>query len=374
MFNNLITMIPRGSMTSSVYTAIGLMSGTSMDGVDAALIRTDGDALVETGPSTFVPYPALVRAAIRSLLGGESRSPELVEIERTLTEIHATAVSKLVNENSLSIDNIDIIGFHGHTVVHRPEIHRTWQIGDAGLLARSLGCDVVADFRTADVNAGGQGAPLAPLFHAALGVDLIKPLAVLNIGGVANVTWIGNDRLLAFDTGPGNGLLDDWVSGHGQGTYDADGAISARGLADPHLLTDLLSAPYFRRAPPKSLDRLDFDLASMDGLSLEDGAATLAGFTVGAVMSAREHFPEPARRWLVTGGGRHNRYIMSLLEAGLRQSVDPVEAVGWQGDALEAQAFAYLAVRSLRGLPLSLPETTGVAQPTCGGVLFRSTR
>ena len=359
-------------MTSSVYTAIGLMSGTSMDGVDAALIRTDGEAFVETGPSAFVPYPVLVRAAIRSLLGSDARSPEQAEVERTLTEIHASAVSKLLKENGINIGNIDIIGFHGHTVLHRPEIRRTWQIGDGDWLARSLGCDVVADFRTADVTAGGQGAPLAPLFHAALSADLIKPLAVVNIGGVANVTWIGDERLLAFDTGPGNGLLDDWVSGHGQGPYDADGAIAARGLADPHLLTELLSAPYFRRAPPKSLDRLDFDLAGMDGLSLEDGAATLAGFTVGAVMSAREHFPEPARRWLVTGGGRHNRYIMSLLRAGLRQPVDPVEAVGWQGDALEAQAFAYLAVRSLRGLPLSLPATTGVAQPTSGGVLFRS--
>jgi len=342
-----------------------------MDGVDAAIIRTDGEDLVEFGPWLTEPYPGLVRVGLKAILGQDAASSESREVEQAVTDQHAFVISRLLEKESISISEIDVIGFHGHTVVHRPDRRFTWQLGDAAGLATKLGRTVVGDFRAADVAAGGQGAPFAPLFHRALASSLSPPLAVLNIGGVANVTWIGQDEILSFDTGPGNALLDDWVARHDAGPFDENGRLAASGLAEPHLLSDLLGEDYFTKAPPKSLDRTDFDLAALSGLSPEDGAATLVGFTVGAIMAAQDHFPRPANRWLVTGGGRHNGYMMALLKAGLDVAVDPVEAVGWQGDALEAQAFAYLAVRSLQGLPLSLPSTTGVPVPTCGGKHFR---
>lgn len=371
MFDFGLTNGTRQRMTTQVYTAIGLMSGTSLDGIDAAVIRTDGEAVVETGPWLSIPYPPLLRAALRGLLGTESHDDSSRAVEQALTAQHAETINALLEQNNISISEIDIIGFHGHTVAHRPERRFTWQLGDAEALASALQREVVADFRRADVAAGGQGAPLAPLYHRALATELEGPLGVLNIGGVANVTWIGPSDTLAFDTGPGNALIDDWVARHDRGTYDAGGAIAGAGLADPFVLEKLVALPYFRQRPPKSLDRQDFDLAAVDGLNLEDGAATLTALTVAGVMAARDHFPEPVKRWLVTGGGRHNTYMMRLLAGGLAVPVAPVEAVGWQGDALEAQAFGYLAVRVLRGLPISLPTTTGVPEAMRGGRVVR---
>jgi anhydro-N-acetylmuramic acid kinase len=238
-------------------------------------------------------------------------------------------------------------------------------------LARLLGLDVVADFRSADVAAGGEGAPLAPLFHAALTGALPKPLAILNIGGVANVTWIAEGgQILAFDTGPGNALIDDWVRRHTGAAADFDGAFAGAGRASNAHIREFLENPFFDRRPPKSLDRDDFREVLPTGLSLEDGAATLTIMTAAAAAAARSHFPAPAREWLVTGGGRHNPELLEALRRLLKVVVRPVEAVGWNGDAVEAQAFAYLAVRSLEGLPLSMPSTTGVPQPTLGGRLF----
>jgi anhydro-N-acetylmuramic acid kinase len=266
---------------------------------------------------------------------------------------------------------VDIIGFHGHTILHCPAERRTWQLGDGALLARRLGLDVVADFRSADVTAGGEGAPLAPLYHAALAAPLLKPLAILNIGGVANVTWVGDGtEILAFDTGPGNALIDDWVRQHTGRAADTDGALARTGRVSAEHVARFLENPFFQRRPPKSLDRDDFRDAAPVGLSLEDGAATLTEMTVAAVAAATYHFPAPVRAWLVTGGGRHNRALMGALGRRLGAAVRTIEAAGWNGDALEAQAFAYLAVRSIEDLPLSLPTTTGVPRPTCGGRLF----
>jgi anhydro-N-acetylmuramic acid kinase len=357
-------------MTNRVFTAIGLMSGTSLDGVDAALIRTDGESVVDPGPWVSIPYPDDLRAAIRALLGVTSRGKAVDEAVRSLTEHHIQVVNKLLKENTLTNSNIDIIGFHGHTITHRPEDRFTWQIGDAAMLAQALGVEVVSDFRGADVAAGGQGAPFAPLYHRAL-CHGDEPVAVLNIGGVANVSWVGDDALVAFDTGPGNALIDDWVARHDRGRFDADGLFARAGTANGAIVTRMLAAPYFQAPPPKSLDRQDFDLAALQNLTLEDGAATLTEVTVEAVAGARAHFPAPVSRWLVTGGGRHNGFLMGRLAARLGATVEPVEAVGWQGDALEAQAFGFLAVRSLRGLPLSLPATTGVPAPQIGGRLFK---
>nr|WP_207477524.1 anhydro-N-acetylmuramic acid kinase [Arenibaculum pallidiluteum] len=348
-----------------MQTAIGLMSGTSLDGIDAALVRTDGRERVETGPHLTLPYESAFRERVRATFGG--RGP-VAEVERELTELHAEAVARLLAAAGLAADAVDLVGFHGQTILHAPEQRRTWQIGDGALLARLTGIAVVADFRTADVAAGGQGAPLVPVYHGALAAALGRPLAVLNIGGVANVTWIGpHGELLAFDTGPGNALIDDWVLRRAGRAFDADGALAAAGKVDAGALAAMLSHSWFDLPPPKSLDRDAWDPSPVQGLSVEDGAATLAAFTAGSVAKAAASLPVAPARWLVAGGGRLNRVLMAMLRERLGVPVEPVESVGWEGDAIEAQAFAYLAVRSRLGLPLSFPGTTGVPAPQPGG-------
>ena len=267
-----------------------------------------------------------------------------------------------------------MIGFHGQTLWHRPDQGRTCQIGDGALLARLSGIDVVCDFRSQDMREGGQGAPFAPLYHAALAADLERPLAVLNLGGVGNVTWIGPgaDNLLAFDTGPGQCLDRRLGEPPRRSALRQGGSTGGSGHDRPGGPGSLLQSPYFARKPPKSLDRDDFDAGPVAPLSLADGAATLSAFTVASVAKALEQLPAPPSRWLVTGGGRHNPTLMAALSEVLAVPVAPVEAAGWDGDALEAQAFAYLALRSLGGLPLSLPGTTGTRVPTTGGVLYRA--
>jgi anhydro-N-acetylmuramic acid kinase len=346
---------------------IGLMSGTSLDGVDAAWLETDGERIGTLGPRLTIPYDARLRSDLRCLL---DHAPTLAADDRRvktaaarLTEHHARAVAAIGRP-------ADLIGFHGQTILHRPDQRRTWQIGDAAWLAFRTGVRVAWDFRSADVAAGGEGAPLAPVFHAALARDLPRPVAVLNIGGVANVTWIGADgALLACDTGPGNGPLDDWVARHTGAAFDADGALASAGAVDQAVLGRLLADPYFARPAPKSLDRLDFAAtlaaSGLAGLSPPDGAATLVAFTAAAVAATR--LPAPPSRWLVSGGGRHNPAIMTALRLVLGVPVDAVEAVGWDGDAIEAQCFGFLAARVVAGLPLSFPGTTGVSQPLQGG-------
>ncbi|MBL8706185.1 MAG: anhydro-N-acetylmuramic acid kinase [Rhodospirillales bacterium] len=352
--------------------SIGLMSGTSMDGVDAALLRTDGRERIEAGPALTLPYDDTFRQKLRSVLGGKG---DVRGVERELTLRHAEAVRALLSKAGLAPADVELVGFHGQTILHAPDRGKTWQIGDGALLAAETGIDVVCDFRSADVAAGGQGAPLVPVFHAALAAGLERPLAVLNIGGVANVTWIGEGGdLLAFDTGPGNAPIDDWALRHTGSAVDRDGALARAGTVDRMILGRLLDHPYFAQRPPKSLDRDGFDLSPVRSLGPADGAATLTAFTVEAIGKARDHFLAPARRWIVCGGGRHNPAILEGLRALLTVPVDPAEAVGWDGDALEAQAFAYLAVRSVQGLPLSLPGTTGVSRPQRGGVLCRAPR
>ncbi|MDF2095988.1 anhydro-N-acetylmuramic acid kinase [Aquibaculum arenosum] len=349
---------------------LGLMSGTSLDGIDAALLETDGAQQVNPGASHSVPYDPAFRERLRALLGG--RQP-VAEVEQELTHRHAEAVGGLLALAGIAAAEVTALGFHGQTILHEPDERRTWQIGDGELLARLTGIPVVCDFRSADVAAGGQGAPLAPLYHAARLGPLPRPAAVLNLGGVGNVTWIGEEAeaLLAFDTGPGNALLDDWARRRAGQPCDLDGALAAAGRVDRQALASLLNHPYFDTRPPKSLDRDAFDPTPVEKLSSEDGAATLAAFTVESVVRALDHFPAPPRRWLVTGGGRRNPVLMRWLAERLGAAVEPVEALGWNGDALEAEAFAYLAARSLAGLPLSLPGTTGVPSPTTGGRIYR---
>lgn len=356
--------------------ALGLMSGTSMDGIDAAILTTDGERVASTGPWATYPYESGLRAELAAVVADpEHADPAMLDrLERALTDANAAAVAALLRDNDLSSPDIDIVGFHGQTVLHRPDRRLTRQLGDGHRLAQAIGIDVVNDFRSADVAAGGQGAPFAPLYHRALAQALERPLAIINIGGVANVTYIGPggpDDILAFDTGPGNAMLDDWVAGHSRQSFDEDGRMAAAGTTDESALANLLAHDYFDLAPPKSLDRNDFSANGLTGLSPADGAATLTAFTAAAIARCQVHLPSPPKRWLVCGGGRHNATLMAGLADRLEAPVVPVEQVGWQGDALEAQAFGFLAVRSLRGLPLSLPGTTGVPRPMPGGRLHR---
>ncbi len=349
----------------TAVTAIGLMSGTSMDGIDAAVIQTDGHRLLARFGGLTVPYePAFRERLGQAVAAGEALDPlEEAALGDELARLHASAVAKLDQR-----DEATLIGFHGHTLWHRPDRGETRQIGNGALLAELTGIDVVNDLRSADMAAGGEGAPLASLYHAALAVPLEKPLAVLNLGGVGNVTYLGHDDILAFDTGPANAPLDDWVKKRLGRPFDRDGVLTAQGTADDALVGRWLAHPYFAAKPPKSLDRNDFPLDGLEALETTDGAATLASFAVRSVAAGLDHLPDAPRRWLVTGGGRRNPTLMALLADDLGSPVEPVESVGWNGDTLEAEAFAFLAVRSRLGMPLTLPGTTGVGVPTCGGV------
>jgi anhydro-N-acetylmuramic acid kinase len=361
---------------TGIQKVIGLMSGTSLDGIDAAMLETDGEGLIRRGPGLTLPYDAatraLLRGAIDAALGVAEGAPipqSIREAETVLTEQHARAVQALMARTGPA----DLIGFHGQTILHRPERRWTWQIGDGALLARLTGVDVINDFRSADVKAGGQGAPLIPLYHAALAraAGLAQPLALVNIGGVGNVTYISGDTVLAFDTGPGNAPIDDWMHRHTARPVDEDGALARSGRIDNAALETMLANPFFARKPPKSLDRMDFGAGAVEGLSPADGVATLTAFTAASIARAREFFPEPVSTWVVTGGGRHNRFLMGQLRARVNAPVLATEDVGWDGDAMEAEGFAYLAMRARKGLPLSLPTTTGVPQPVTGGRLHR---
>ncbi len=363
-----------------MMTALGLMSGTSMDGIDAALLRTDGETVMELGPATTIEYTAVernvVRRATEAAMTFRQRPndipPEIANAENLVTSAHARVVEKLLDSNYAGDWDVEIIGFHGQTILHRPEEGWTWQIGNGRALAKSLGVTVVDDFRSADMSAGGQGAPLAPLYHQALVRSLeprdTEPIAVVNIGGIANVTWVSPDgRLLAFDIGPGNGLLDDWMSERCGQPSDWNGETAARGRASDSALEIMKQHEYLSALPPKSLDRHDFTLEAVNGLSAEDGAATLTRFTAHAIAASQAYFPAPVGRWLVCGGGRHNPALMAELAAIIRAPLTAVEDVGWRGDTIEAEAFGLLAVASMRGLPLSFPTTTGVPQPMGGG-------
>ena len=361
--------------------ALGLMSGTSMDGIDVALVDTDGSAAAQRGPSATYPYTEALRRRLRAgisaaveLKDRQDRPGSLGALELELTDLHAQAVQSFLQQTEVAPAAVAVIGFHGHTVLHAPERRLTVQLGCGARLARATGIDVVHDLRAADVAAGGQGAPLAPAYHAALMARQAKPVVIVNIGGVANVTWIGpSGALLAFDTGPGNAMIDDWTRRRQGLPCDADGRLAAAGCVRADFVTEYLRHSYFGLPPPKSLDRNAFAPELVDGLSDADGAATLTAFTVESIARAREHFPEQPRLWVVAGGGRRNKTLMAMLAGRVEAAVAPAEAAGVDGDALEAEAWAYLAVRSSKGLPITFPGTTGVQLPLTGGVLSSGT-
>ena len=361
--------------------ALGLMSGTSLDGIDVALIETDGQHVSGFGPTAYRPYSEAERRPLRQALAEaahlddrSARPGVLAEAERLVTRLHGDAVEAFLQANAIAPESIDVIGFHGQTLLHRPERQLTVQIGDGEALAARLDIPVAYDFRAADVAAGGQGAPLVPAFHRAL-VDALqrpRPVAVLNVGGVANVTWCDDRDPVACDTGPGNALIDDFMQSRTGRPFDQDGAEAARGTVDEAFVARVLAHPFFAAPPPKSLDRNDFAFIDMrlPEFSVADGAATLTALTAKAVAAIVSHLPRQPRSWIVGGGGARNATLMRMLAAELAPArIETADAVGWSADALEAQAFAYLAVRTLRGFPITFPTTTGVARPLAGGVV-----
>ncbi|TNB46692.1 anhydro-N-acetylmuramic acid kinase [Martelella lutilitoris] len=362
--------------------AVGLMTGTVLDGnIDVALLKTDGETVDAFGAYTLAPYPRPTRDLLEETLAAarkwnfEGPEPKIfAEAEKVLTEAQSEAVRSLVEAEGMSMADIGIVGFHGQSVLHRaPTKTRfgdTRQLGDGALMSRILDCKVAYDFRTADVRAGGQGAPLSAGYHEALlkSLDTSGKTAVLNLGGVANVTWWdGAERLIAFDTGPANAPLNDFMKENGLGEMDRDGALALSGTADEARLSKLLEHPYLAAPYPKSLDRFDFSSAMAEGLDPATGAATLTAFTAAAVGKALDRLPVRPSRLVVCGGGRRNPAIMAMLETRAGVEAVPAEAVGWRGDAIEAECFAFLAVRALRGLPFSYPTTTGVPEPMTGG-------
>ncbi|WP_170390370.1 anhydro-N-acetylmuramic acid kinase [Ruegeria arenilitoris] len=354
--------------------ALGAMSGTSLDGVDAAVVETDGRQILRFGDSAYRPYTEDERKLLRAALGKWS-GPEVHAAEDLVTRAHAELLSEF--------EDVELIGFHGQTLAHEPRGKGTLQVGDGEGLAVALGVPVVWDFRSDDVAMGGEGAPLAPFFHFACAkyVGATAPVCFLNLGGVGNLTYVDPSfdgpeapgALLAFDTGPANAPIDDLVQARLGLPMDRDGALARQGTVETGALELFLAEPYFNRLPPKSLDRNDF--AEMIGLVKElsdaDAVATLTGMSAAGVVQGMEHCPKPPSRVLVTGGGRKNPVLMEMLRVALDCPVDPVEAVGLDGDMLEAQAFAYLAVRVARGMPTSCPGTTGVKALVGGGTVSR---
>ena len=372
--------------SGKVMTAIGMMAGTSLDGVDAALLRTDGETFLEFGPAVFRPYNAQTRASVvratKAALEGRNEAKDITEAADFVTTAHIETVRELLKQSELERGDIDVIGFHGQTILHRPPLDssavgRTWQIGAGATLAYELRIDVVDQLRQRDMAHGGEGAPLAPIYHAAL-VQLdapTAPVAVVNIGGVANITYVppgGNPtELIAFDCGPGNGLIDQWVSAQTEARIDTDGALAAAGTVDEEKVRLMALNPYLRRQPPKSLDRYDFKATLLEGLSLTDGAATLTAFTAQCLAQVPSLLPAPPQDWIICGGGRHNPTLMREIRSRVAGNVLTAEDKDWRGDMIEAECFAYLAVRSLKGLPYSFPKTTRAPRPLSGGVLHR---
>lgn len=373
-----------------IITAIGMMSGTSMDGIDLALIKSDGEGVVQRGPTLEIPYSALTKSNIEqalldanALTSRNERIGILAQVEKELIDLHVDSIEQFLTHHSLDRNDIDLIGFHGQTVLHRPDEKLTVQLGNGEDLAKQTGVSVVYDMRANDMVHGGQGAPLAPIYHKALACSLpdeLKakaPIAFVNIGGISNITYIGRDnKLVAFDTGPGNALIDQWVQANSNQSIDTDGELANRGRVITMITKQYLAESFFQKTLPKSLDRLDFqplqNLVEKDFISLEDGARTLCYVTAAAIVKSIDLLPEPPKLWIICGGGRKHPSIMEDLKTLVsyqRGEVISAEEAGYNGDSMEAEAWAYLAIRSVKNLPLTFPMTTGCEEPVSGGVM-----
>ena len=356
---------------------LGFMSGTSLDGVDAAILSSDGEAIDDFGPTHLTSFStaerAIVKEATEQFVATGTAEPRLLaEADDIIVSAHVRCARELLSKPGAG--KIELIGYHGQTVLHRPDRGLTIQIGDPARIANTLGVDVVADVRHADMAVGGEGAPLVPIYHAALARKIGKsgPIAFLNVGGVANFTFIGSDEeIIALDTGPGNGMLDLTVQKRGLGRYDDGGALAASGEVNQAVLSHLLAHPYFEREGPKSLDRYDFPLDIVDDLSAADAAATLVAFTANSVALGARQLPERPELWIICGGGRHNPVIMEALREVLG-TCESADDFGLRGDFIEAEAIGFIAARSVRGLPVTFPNTTGAPSSTTAGKLYKA--
>ena len=361
------------SSENKIFTVIGLMSGTAMDGIDAALIETDGYAHITRIGFATKPHGPALRDAMRTCLNAETYDSE---VEKQFTLAHIPVIQDLFKKTGKTFADIDVIGMHGQTTHHDPANGITVQMGNGALLADETAIDVVYDFRKNDIANGGQGAPFLPVYHRALTAhaNLPLPVVILNLGGVGNITWISDDDMIAFDTGPANAMIDDWIKENTDKTYDHNGEIAATGTVDEVILQQFMALDYFKNPYPKSLDRNDFKEITVNNLSLHDGAATLTAMTIQSVAKALELCPQKPMAIYVTGGGRHNGFIMQQLSEATSLPVHSVDTLGWNGDAMEAEGFAYMAVRSLLDEPISFPGTTGCKNPTVGGVHIKPTK
>ena len=369
------------SSSTKTLRVLGFMTGTSLDAVDMAVIETDGENIISFGPAGEMKLDAETRAivedAIEDALDWErdEEEPDSFEDARmAVADAHLAAALSFMAVNGVKASALDLVGVHGQTVLHEaptPDLPgRTVQLIDALSVAEGLGVRTAYDFRSADVAAGGQGAPLAPVYHAALvrKSGLSWPVAVLNLGGVGNITLVRADGdLEAFDTGPANGMVDLLVQSRGKKRMDEGGKLAAAGTVDQAVLAAYLAHPYFAATGPKSLDRFDFSLAPVAGLSLEDAAATLTAFAAEAAALGVARCSEKPTKVVVCGGGRHNPVLLAAIRERAGVPVTTAEDEGWRGDSIEAEAFAFLAARCLLGLPISFPGTTGVPEPMTGG-------
>lgn len=374
---------------SKTKTSIGLMSGTSMDGIDVALIKSDGENILERGVFEYYPYSAATRSGLSKIINNQEISLlKIKQVELEITKHHIDAVNNFIQKNNLDKNQIDVIGFHGQTILHKPEEKITWQIGNAQMLASAVGIDVVADLRTKDIICGGQGAPLVPIYHLALFKDYQKPVIVLNIGGVTNITYIQNnnpENLIAFDACFGNAPLDDLVKEKTGENFDKDGAIASKGMVDKNLANKFLALDFLKKHPPKSLDRNQFQNIKLENIKLEDSLATLA-FTIGqAINQSLKFLPEKPKEIILCGGGRKNHSIVKNISAATNIKIINIDDLGLNGDAIEAEAFGFLAIRNLLNLPISYPKTTGISPEkrelqslskvrpsSCGGVFYHA--
>jgi|GEM_PF-10596 len=362
------------SSENKIYTVIGLMSGTAMDGIDAAAIETNGYSYIK--PLGFVsePHTPELREQLRSCLNKIEKTRDVKDVERDFTKAHTSIINNLINKINKNSQDIDFIGFHGQTIHHDPDNGVTIQLGDGDLLAAETDINVINDFRSNDMTFGGQGAPLIPVYHRALiqNAGLELPAVILNLGGVANITYLSNDDMIGFDTGPANAMIDDWIKKHTGLPYDDNGEIASKGDVNQAALEAFLSSSYFLEKYPKSLDRNNFSDICIDSLSLEDGARTLTEMTVQSVALGIKQCPQKPHAIYVTGGGRHNKFMMERLYEVTQTPIHMVDELGWNGDAMEAEGFAYMAVRSYLNEPISFPGTTGCQKPVTGGVIHKS--
>lgn len=347
------------------------MSGTSADGVDAAIIRTNGEREIHSVGNLTLPYPDDLQCRLVEAARNDIGLTAVMRLEQEITLRHVDAVKQLLNATTTASTDIDLIGFHGHTIRHVPDQSLTWQIGDASLLSEKTGIRVVSDFRRRDMAAGGQGAPLAPLYHAALlPTEIDYPVCVLNLGGVGNLTYLNGSDLIAGDTGPGCGLLDQWCVDQIGTPFDRDGKLASQGSVNESALSKAMQLPFFAKPFPKSADRFEFSQIDVTKLNAEDGAATLCAITAESVARSIKYLPATPKSWYLTGGGGHNPFLVRQLNERL-PNVQPITSVGARPDSLEAECFAWLAARHVIDLPTSLPSTTGAQQPTVGGTMTR---